>query len=64
MGHGGVSGSARPVEHARQARDLGSNPAWRPSLKSQTAVLTTERYFTFSMVCLIVECTRRQHKGN
>ena len=32
--------------------------------KSQTALLTTERYFTLSVVCLIVECTWRQRKGN
>ena len=32
--------------------------------KSQSAVSTTERYFTLSVVCLIVECTKRQHKGN
>ena len=32
--------------------------------KSQTAVSTTERYFTISVVCHIVECTRRQRKGN
>ena len=31
---------------------------------SQTAVSTTERYFTLSVVCLIVECTSRQRKGN
>ena len=30
--------------------------------KSQTAVSTTERYFTLSVVYLIVECTARQHK--
>ena len=55
------------MEHASHARDLGSNPAGsgRPSLKkSQTAVLTTERHFTLLVVCLIVECTRRQRKGN
>ena len=32
--------------------------------KSQTAVLSHWRYFTLSVVCLLVECTRRQHKGN
>ena len=26
--------------------------------KSQTAVSTTERHFTLSVVCLIVECTK------
>ena len=31
--------------------------------KSQTAVSTTERYFTLSLLCLIVECTRRERKG-
>ena len=32
--------------------------------KSQTSVSTNERYMTLSVVCLIVECTRRQLKGN
>ena len=32
--------------------------------KPQTAVSTTERYFPLSVVCLIVECTWRQRKGN
>ena len=32
--------------------------------RSQTAVSTTERYFTLSVVCLRLECTRRQRKGN
>ena len=31
---------------------------------SLTPVSTTERYFTLSVVCLIVECARRQRKGN
>ena len=59
-----------PVEHASYARDLGSNPVWsgHPSLKSlrvsDRSVSTTERYFTLSMVRLVVECTRRQRKGN
>ena len=33
-------------------------------IKSQTAVSTTEHYFLRSVVCLIVECTWRQRKGN
>ena len=63
-----------PVEHASHGRDLsskvyfvGTNPVWsgRPSLKkSQIAVSTTERYFALSVVSLIVECARRQLKGN
>ena len=32
--------------------------------KYLTAVSTTERYFTLSVVYLIVECTRRQRTGN
>ena len=32
--------------------------------KFQTAVSTTEHYFTLSVICLIVECSRRQHKSN
>ena len=32
--------------------------------KSQTAVSTTERYFTLYVVCFIVYCTRRQCKGD
>ena len=32
--------------------------------KSWTTVSTTERYFTACVVCLIVECSRRQRKGN
>ena len=32
--------------------------------KFQTAVSTTERYFTLSVVCLMVECIRRQRKFN
>ena len=45
-----------PVEHARRARDLGSNPVWSgvPVKMCQTAVSTTECYFTLSVVCLIV----------
>ena len=31
---------------------------------SQTAESNTERYFTLSVVCLIVESTRRHRKGN
>ena len=30
--------------------------------KSQTGVSTTERYFTLSVVCLILDYTRRQHR--
>ena len=65
--HGGVSVVLLPVEHASHARDLGPKPceAAVPVLKkSQTAVSPTERYFTLSVVCHIVECTRRQRKGN
>ena len=65
--HGGVSGSALACG--------ASKSCWRPEFEShvkrttkfkkvQTAVSTTERYFTLSVVCLIVECTRRQHKGD
>ena len=32
--------------------------------KSETAVTTTERYLTLSVVYHIVKCTRRQRKGN
>ena len=32
--------------------------------KSKTPVSAAERYFTLSVVCLIVESTRRQRKGN
>ena len=32
--------------------------------KSQTALSTTERYFTVSEVCLIVQCSRRNRNGN
>ena len=35
-----------------------------PVQKFQTSVSTTECYFTLSVVCLIVECSRRQRKGN
>ena len=59
--HGGVSGSALACG--------ACNPCWRPGFesrvkrasqfkKSQTAVSTTERQFTLSVVCLIVECTK------
>ena len=41
-----------PVERASHARDQGSNPQFK---KSQTEVLTTERYFTLSEVCRIVD---------
>ena len=48
-----------PVEHASHARDLHGfeSRVKRASqfIKSQTAVSTTERYFTLSVVCLIVE---------
>ena len=51
-----------PVEHASHARDLGSNPPGVKGAslfkKSQAAVSTTERHFTLSVVCLIVECTK------
>ena len=33
-------------------------------IKSQTTVSTIERYFTLSVVCLIVVCARKQSKGN
>ena len=48
-----------PVEHVSHARDLGSTRVKRASSfkKSQTAVSTTKRYFTLSVVCLIVEST-------
>ena len=52
-----------PVKHESHARALGSRREAHFK-KSQTAVSTTERYFTLSVVCLIVECTRRQRKGN
>ena len=33
--------------------------------KSQTTMSMTERCFTLSVVvCVVVECTRRQRKGN
>ena len=57
-----------PVEHASHARDLAGfeSRVKRASQfkKSQTAVSITERHFTLSVVCLIVECTWRQRKGN
>ena len=56
-----------PVEHASHAIE-----AWVESRvnrasqfkKSQTAVSTTELYFTLYMVSHIVDCSRRQRKGN
>ena len=49
-----------PVEHASHARDLIKSRVKQASqfTKSQTAVLTTERHFTLSVVHLIVECTK------
>ena len=32
--------------------------------KNFPAVSTTERHFTLSVVCLIVECTKKRRKGN
>ena len=64
---GGVSGSAL----ACGAWKLFERPEFESRVKrashikkSQTAMSTTERYFTLSVVSLEVECTRRQRKGN
>ena len=56
-----------PVEHASHARDLGLSLVRSGRLsvkKSRTTVSTPERYFTLSVVCLVVECATRQRKGN
>ena len=49
-----------PVEHANHARPGFESRVKRASQfkKSQTALSTTERHFTLSVVCLIVECTK------
>ena len=47
-----------------EARDRIPCEAGVPVEMSHTAVSTTEHYFTHSVMCLIVECTRRQRKGN
>ena len=55
-----------PVEHASHARDLGSNPLWsrHPSLKSLRPQCQPPSIILQFLWCLIVECTRRQCKGN
>ena len=47
------------VEHASRARELGFESRVKQASqfeKSQTTVSTTKRYFTLSVICLLVEC--------
>ena len=67
MGHCGGSGSALACGACKSC----SRPGFESRVKrasqfknSQTAVSTIERHFTLSVVSLIVECTKRQRKGN
>ena len=53
-----------PEEHASDANRPGFELSI-PAKKSLTTVSMTRRYFTLStMVCVLVECTRRHRKGN
>ena len=64
---GYISGGALVCEACKscQRHEFESRVKWASQFKkSQTAVSTTERYFTHSAVCLIVECARRHRKGN
>ena len=59
--HGGVSDSALACGACKSCqRPEFESRVKRASKfkKSRTAVSTTERHFTFSVVCLIVECTK------
>ena len=38
--------------------------SYQTTIPIHNAGSTTERYFTLSVVCLLVKCTRRQHIGN
>ena len=60
--HGGVSGSALECGACKScwSHRLESVKLASQFKKSQTTVSTAERYFTLSVVCLRVECTRRQ----
>ena len=65
--HGGVSGSALACLACKSSQRPGFEFRVKRSSqfkKSQPAVSTTESYFTLSVVCLIVEYTGRQRKGN
>ena len=54
-----------PVEHSSYARDLGLSSVWsgRPMQfkNSQPTTSNSERYFTLSVVFLLVECTGNQN---
>ena len=65
--HGGVSGSALACVACKSCYKPGfeSRLKWASYFKkSHTAASRTVRYFTFSVVCPIVDCTRRQRTEN
>ena len=64
--HGGVSGSALACGACKTCLRPGFESRVKRASKFrkfQTALSTTERYLTLSVVCLIVECTKRQRNG-
>ena len=59
--HGGVSGSPLACGACKSCPRPGFESRVKRASQfkmSQTAVSTTERHFTLSVVCLIVECTK------